>query len=109
MRPEVPRHAHIGLVEAEVHAADRDEVHLAQFAGVQQLADEVDGRAVEERVARHQHEPALPREMAETQRRLRRRAQRLFDEDVLASRERGHRDGLVARDRRRDRDGLDLR
>ena len=61
MRAEVPDDAHVGLVQPEVHAARRDEVDLAELAGIDQLADRDDRRAVEERVARHQHEPALAR------------------------------------------------
>ena len=44
----------VGLVLAEVHARRRDEVDLAERAGVDQLLDLVDRRAVDERVARHQ-------------------------------------------------------
>ena len=59
VRTEVPHDADVGLVQAEVHATRRDEVDLAEIAGVDQLLDRPHGRAVQERVARHEHEVAL--------------------------------------------------
>ena len=52
---EVPDDARIRLVQAEVHAAHRDEEDLAELARADQLLDLHDRRAVQERVAR-QHD-----------------------------------------------------
>ena len=65
VRPEIPRNADVGLVEPEVHAARRDEVDVAELARVDEITDRVDGRAVEERVARHQGQAALARDARE--------------------------------------------
>ena len=59
VRREVADHA-VGLVLAEVHPRRRDEVDLAEHVLADQVADLVDRRAVEERVAGHQHEAAAP-------------------------------------------------
>ena len=58
MRREVADHA-IALVEPEVHARGGDEVDLAHLPGADQLAHLVDGGAVHERVARHEHHAGL--------------------------------------------------
>ena len=76
---------------------------------VDQLLDGVDGRAVEERVTRHEHEPALRGEPHELLRLLERRGERLLDEHVLPRLERGVRERVVRADRRRDHDGVDVR
>ena len=57
MRAEIPGDAHVGLVQAQVDAAGRDEVEVTQIARVDQLLDGDDRWAVEERVTRHQHAP----------------------------------------------------
>jgi hypothetical protein len=43
VRGEVPRDAHVGLVQAEVHAARRDEVDLAEVVRVDVRLDELTG------------------------------------------------------------------
>ena len=58
VRREVADHA-VGLVLAQVHPRRGDEVDLAQDVLADQVADLVDRRAVEERVARHQHQAAV--------------------------------------------------
>ena len=52
MRREIPDDAGVGLMEAEVHAAYRDEVDVPQLSRVDQLFDPHHGRAVQEGVAR---------------------------------------------------------
>ena len=59
MRAEIPGDADVGLMEAQVDPAHRDEVDLSERAGLDQLAHRDDRRAVEERVAGHQHRPVL--------------------------------------------------
>src|ERR1051325_1540211 len=59
VRAEVPGDTDVALVQAEVHAARRDEVDVAEVAVRDQVADRVDRRAVEEGVAGHQDEVAL--------------------------------------------------
>ena len=107
MRAEVPDDAHVGLVQAEVHAARRDEVDLAELAGVDQALDRRHRRAVEERVAGHSTRPFASATLDQLARLLGRRRERLLDEDVLAGLERRHRERVVGRDGRRDRDRLD--
>ena len=53
---EVPRNADVRLVEAQVDATGADEVDLADLARVDQVPNLVHGRAVQERVARHEHQ-----------------------------------------------------
>ncbi len=55
VRAEIPDDADVGLMQPEVDATRRDEVELAERPGVDQLLDEHDRRAVEERVARHEN------------------------------------------------------
>jgi hypothetical protein len=83
VRREVPRDADVGLMQAEVHTARRDEVDLAELLRRDQVADHVHRRAVEERVAGHQHEPAVGGDCDQVTRRVARRGERLLDEDVL--------------------------
>ena len=109
VRAEVPDDADVRLVEAEVHAARRDRVDVAELTRLDQLADLVDRWAVEERVARHQHEPELRGELGELDRFLRRAGERLLDEDVLARLERALRERVVRSNGRRDRDRIDVR
>ena len=108
MRGQVPDHAHVGLVKPQVHAARRDEEELPQRAGDDQVVDGDDGRAVEERVARHEHESTLRRIRHELGRLRHRGGQRLLDEDVLPGPERRHADRVVRRDRRCDEDRFDV-
>ena len=57
MRREVPDHADVLLVQAEVDALGGDEVDVAQLAGVDDLLDLAHGRAEDEGVADHEREP----------------------------------------------------
>ena len=107
MRAEVPDDADVGLVQAEVDAARRDEVELAELAAVDQLLDGDDRRAVEERVARHQHAAGLAGQAHELCRLLGARCEGLLDEDVLAELQRLRGELEVGRDRRRDHDRVD--
>ena len=109
MRGEVPRDADVRLVQAEVHAARRDEVDVPELAGLDQAADHVDRRAVEEGVAGHQHDAGVVREGHQLERLVARRRERLLDEDVLpaAQRQRGER--MMCRDGRRDHERVDVR
>ena len=58
MWPQIPEHACVRLVEAEIDATHRHEVDVAEFAGVDELLDAHDGRAVEERMAGQKYEAA---------------------------------------------------
>ena len=86
MRAEVPDDADVGLVQSEVDAARRDEVELAELAARRSARwIDDDRRAVEERVARHQHEPASAREPRSARAASSDDAgERLLDEHVLA-------------------------
>ena len=83
MRGEV-EHDPVLLVFAEVHPRGRDEVDLAQRAVLDQVADLVDRRAVEEGVAGHEDQPELVGELDQLDRLVGRARERLLDEDVLA-------------------------
>src|SRR6266542_1933073 len=54
VRTEVPDDTHIRLVQPEIHPARRDEVDLAEVTRMDEVADDVDGRAIEEGVRGHQ-------------------------------------------------------
>ena len=74
-----------------------------------QLADHVDGRAVEERVARHQHEAALVRRARRARPPPRSRPASGFStKTCLPAWSAAHRERVVRRDRRRDRDRVDV-
>ena len=107
VRREVADHA-VGLVLAEVHPRRGDEVDLAELVLLDQLADLVDGRAVEERVARHQHEPALLGQLDELDRVVGRRGQRLLDQHVLAGLQRALGDRIVRAGRSGDDHRVDV-
>ena len=109
VRPEVPDDARVRLVQPQVHATRRDEVDVAELTRHDQLLHELHGRAVEERVPRHEHEPALRGESHELLPLLERRGEWLFDEHVLPRLERGVRESVMGADRRCDRDDVDLR
>ena len=108
VRPEVPDDADVLLVQPQVHPAHRDEVDVAELAAPDQVAHGVDGRAVEERMPRHQHDAGVRREPDQAHRLAGRGRERLLDEDVLAGGERRGGELEVGRHRRRDHDGLDI-
>ena len=60
--PEIPRHADVLLVQAEIDPAHRDEIDLAKLSVADVVAHEAHRQAVEERVAGHQRQPALVRQ-----------------------------------------------
>ena len=101
---EVPDHADVALVQAEVHPARGDEVEVAELARVEQLLDRAHRRAVDERVAAHQHEAGLARDPRQLLGLDGRGRERLLDERVLArpqarrgERRRGCRPGVAIR------------
>ena len=110
MRAEVPDDADVGLVQAQVDPAHRDEVDVAELSGLDQVADQVDGRAVEEGVARH-------RARGRARRRARRARSASCDEAAsgfstktcLPASSARERERVVGADRRRERDRLDRR
>ncbi len=107
MRPEVPGHADVRLVETEVHAAGRDEVDLAEFPGLDQIADHHDRRAVQEGVAGHQHDAGPIREVDQIEALGGGRGQRLLDEDVLAGLQCGRGQVVMRGHGRGDHHGVD--
>ncbi len=109
VRGQVPDDADVRLVQAEVDPAHGDEVDLAELARLDQLLHAHDRGAVDERVARHQDEPAPIRREREVSCGRRGVSERLLDEDVLSGRERGGCELVVARDGGRDRDRVDRR
>ena len=84
MGTEVPDHAHIALMQAEVHAARGDEEDVAERPGLDHPLDRPHRRAVEERVAAHQDPPALARHPSQVVGQRRRGGERLLHEHVLA-------------------------
>ena len=108
VRPEVPDDADVGLMQAQIHATRGNEVDLAELARVDEALDHRDRWAVEEGVAGHEDELVLLREPRELDYLLGGGGQRLLDEHVLSGFERGHREGVVARDRRGDRNGIEI-
>ena len=109
VRPEIPRDAHVGLVEPEVDAARGDEVDLSQVAVLDQRADHVHRRAVDERVARHQHHLPERGQLDQHLGLLGGGRERLLDEHVLAVAQRRRGDRKMGRDRRGDQHGVDGR
>ena len=93
----------VALVQAQVHAARRDEVDVAEHPLVEHPLDGVDGRAVHERVPAQKHAPARAREPQQLVRARRRRRQRLLDERVLAGQQAAGAQLEVGEDRRGDR------
>ena len=108
VRAEIPDDAHIGLMQAEIHTARRDEVDVAELTRPDQLLDRHDRRAVEERMPGHEDEAETGREPEQALRLARRRGEGLLDEHVLAGFERRLGELEVCRDRCGDRDGVDL-
>ena len=83
MRSKVPDHADIRLVEAEIYAARRNEVDVAELAVVDQGLDHRHGGAVQERVPRHHHQPGALRARDEIRRFLHGSSERFLDKDVF--------------------------
>ncbi len=99
----------VAVVLAEVHARGGDEVHVPDDAAVDQLAHRVDGGAVDEGVARHQHAVAGGGEVGELVGVRQPRGERLLDEHVLAGLQRALGERVVGLRGRGDHDGLDRR
>ena len=108
MRREIPHDADIVLEEAEVHARRVEIVERPQRAVVDELPDLPHGAAEEERVIHHDLQVLPVRQLDQLLGLLRRRRERLFDEDVLAVLERGLCELEVRPDRRDDGDRIDL-
>jgi hypothetical protein len=106
VRGEVPDHAHVLLVEPEVHALGGDEVDVAEVAAVDDLLDLAHRGAEDERVADHEGEAARCGEVDELAGARGIGGHGLFDEDVLAGLERRLGDPVVRADGRGDEDGL---
>ncbi len=83
MGPEVPDNAHIALVQAQVHAAGRDEIEIAELPAGEDLLHRSHRRAVEERLARHEHDVGGRGRVQQRLHLLARRRKRLLDESVL--------------------------
>jgi len=109
VRGEVPDHAHVLLVQAQVHALGGDEVDLAEVAGVDELLDLAHRWAEDEGVADHEREATLGGEVDQLAGLRRVRGHGLLDEDVLAGLEGGPGEGMVRADRREDEHGVDVR
>src|SRR3954454_3836684 len=107
VRREVADNRDVRLVDAQVHAARGAEEDLADLTSVEQVLDRVDGRRVDEGVARHEHEPALIRDLDELLGFLGGLRERLLDEDVLAGLEAALGERVVGRDRGDDEDRVD--
>ena len=107
MGREIPHDARVLLMEAEVDAAHRDEVDLAELTGLQQIANAVHRRAVEEGMPWHENAAGLLRFARQVERIVRRAGEGLLDEHMLSGRQRRAGDGVVGRDRRRDGHCLD--
>ena len=102
MRREVPDHAHVLLVQAEVDARRGDEVDVAELAAVDEVAELAHRRAEHEGVAHHEREAGAVGEQHELLGVGRRARHRLLDEHVLAGLERRLGEREVRRDRRGD-------
>ena len=95
-------------MQPEIDAAGRDEIDLAELAGVDQALDRGHGRAVQERVSRHQHEAVLLSDCGEVESLLAGSGEGLLDEDVLSGLQSGHCERVMRRDRGRDHDCVHL-
>ena len=65
VRGEVPDHTYVRLVQPQIHSAHRDEVEVTERARHDQIADQVHGWAVEERMAGHECQPLRLRHLDE--------------------------------------------
>ena len=110
VRAEAPERVLVGAQLAEVQPVAVDVVDpLAELARVGQLLELPDARVVLEQVADHQHPPESARGRHRALGVGDRLRQRLLDEAVLAGLEHPHRELRVRRDRRRERDRVELR
>ena len=109
VRREVPHDADVVLKQAEVHARRVEVVERPERAGVDDLADLPDRAAEEEGVVHHDLQVLPLGQLDQLLGLLRRRRERLLDEDVLAVLEGRLRQLVVRPDRRDDGDGVDVR
>ena len=108
MRPEIPQHVDVELMEAEVDALAVDVVDAADAVGLEDLLHLHDGRVVDEGVADHK---GLPGMLGGADDRLGIRdgpGERLLDEHVLAGSESFLGDLAMRAHRGRDTDRVDL-
>ena len=85
---ERPEHVLVRADLAQVHAVAVHVAHVAQLAGVDQLAQLLDAGMEAQQVADHQHEAAARDEVAQLVRLGGRPGHRLLDHDVLAGQDR---------------------
>ena len=109
VRAEIPDDAHVRLMQAQVHPARRDEVDLTERLGIDEPLDRGHRRAVEKGVTGHEDEAVGLRQRGHLDDLVGRGSERLLDEDVLSRLECRHREGIVRRHRRRDRDRVNRR
>ena len=105
---QIPDDADVGLVEAEVDAAGRDEIDLAELPGIDEALDRGHRRAVDERVAGHEDQVVAICHLGQLEDVLAGRGERLLHEDMLAGLEGGPCERVVRRNGRRDRNGVDV-
>jgi hypothetical protein len=96
-------------VLAEIDSAHRDEERRPEVVVLELIPDEIDRRAVQECVPRHDDPVVLAAQRDNLARAGDGICERLLDEDVLARLERSAGESLVCADRRRDDDGFDRR
>ena len=106
---EVPDDVGSSLEQAQVEPRRVDVVDASELAVLDQAAQLLHGRVVQERVPDHDLLALEPREVDQLPCLGHTRGQRLLDEDVLACGERLHRDLVMGVDRCRDDDCLDVR
>src|SRR5262249_25613919 len=109
VRTEIPDHAGVRLMETEIHTAGRDGVDLAELLAVDEIADRVHRWAVEERVTRHEREPAIIGDRDKGFGLAHRPRHRLFDEYMLAGLEGRASECEVCPHRGGDHDRIDRR
>ena len=96
-------------MQAEIDPARRDEVDTAELAALDQRADRLDGRAVDEGMTRHEEKSPCPRRFQQLERLARGRGQRLFDKHMLVRFEGAHSQLEMSRNRSCNRDRLHFR
>ena len=106
VRGEVPHHADVTAVRAEVDPARGDEVEVAERPVVDQPLHRTHRGAVEERVPAHEHASGPIGPLDQLVREHVRGSQRLLHERVLGSGEARRRELEVGEDRGRDYDGV---
>ena len=109
MRPQIPDHADVPLMETQVDPARRNEENVADRAGFEQALHSPHRRAVDKRVTAHQDPSLVSGERRKVVRKLAGGCERLLDEHVLARLERSSRKVVVSMYRRSDHHRFDAR